>query len=100
VLSILNKSDSYGYILTQNVTKTLEVSESTLYPALRRLQKSGDLETYDQTENGRNRRYYKITASGKAKLNDYLAAWKDAKEKLDSIFVGTQTKTKERGGQK
>jgi PadR family transcriptional regulator PadR len=92
VLSLLNQSDSYGYILTQDVIKTLEVSESTLYPALRRLQKTGDLETYDQTENGRNRRYYKITSSGKEKLKDYLAQWEDAKKKLNSIFENAKGK--------
>ena len=88
VLASLKQSDSYGYVLTQNVTKTLGVSESTLYPALRRLQKDGHLETYDQTENGRNRRYYQITTSGKEKLKEYLAAWEDAKKKLNSIFGG------------
>jgi len=86
VLSLLNKSDSYGYILTQDVIKTLEVSESTLYPALRRLQKAGLLETYDRTENGRNRRYYKITGAGEEKLKEYLASWEEAKKKLNSIF--------------
>jgi len=90
VLAFLNNSDSYGYILTQNVTKTLEVSESTLYPALRRLQKSGNLETYDQTENGRNRRYYRITKGGKEKLKEYLTQWEQAKAKLDLIFGGVK----------
>lgn len=90
VLAFLNNSDNYGYILTQNVTKTLEVSESTLYPALRRLQKSGNLETYDQTENGRNRRYYRITSDGKEKLKEYLKEWEEAKLKLDSIFGGVK----------
>ncbi|MDR1100782.1 MAG: PadR family transcriptional regulator [Clostridiales bacterium] len=90
VLSILSKGDAYGYIITQEVMKILEVSESTLYPALRRLQKNGCLEAYDHTENGRNRRYYKITASGRARLKEYLLAWSDSKSKIDSILGGAE----------
>jgi PadR family transcriptional regulator PadR len=89
VLAFLSRSDTYGYNLTQNVIKTIEVSESTLYPALRRLQRDGLLTTYDQTESGRNRRYYKITDDGINKLREYVYAWNDAKEKIDGIFGGT-----------
>jgi PadR family transcriptional regulator PadR len=90
VLSFLSKEDAYGYILTQNVTKNIEVSESTLYPALRRLQKEGHLEVYDRTESGRNRRYYKITQSGKDKLGEYAEAWTEAKNKLNMILGGAE----------
>ena len=52
---------TYGYKITQDVRRAIEISESTLYPVLRRLQKEECLETYDMAIDGRNRRYYKIT---------------------------------------
>lgn len=61
VLAILAKEDTYGYRLTQQIKETLGVSESTLYPVLRRLQKEELLETYDVAVMGRNRRYYRLT---------------------------------------
>ena len=88
VLAEVCKEETYGYVLTQSIIKVFDISESTLYPALRRLQKDGLLETFDQTENGRNRRYYKITAGGRAKLKEYLACWDEIKSKLDEIYKG------------
>lgn len=52
---------TYGYKITQDVRGVLDVSESTLYPVLRRLQKDDCLEVYDMAYAGRNRRYYKLT---------------------------------------
>ncbi|MBR4879166.1 MAG: PadR family transcriptional regulator [Clostridia bacterium] len=88
VLAVVNREDVYGYVLTQNIRSIMDISESTLYPVLRRLQKDGLLETYDQPFNGRNRRFYKITDSGKAKLAEYLAEWQQYKANLDTIFTG------------
>ena len=68
VLSTAAKEPTYGYRITQDVRRIMTVSESTLYPVLRRLQKEGYLETYDQAFAGRNRRYYKITEHGRALL--------------------------------
>ena len=53
----------------------IEVSESTLYPVLRRLQKDGCLEVYDRQYDGRNRRYYKVTLAGREKLDMYRTEW-------------------------
>ena len=88
VLAILQREDAYGYVLTQNVKEILNVSESTLYPVLRRLQKEGFLTTYDMPYDGRNRRYYQITDTGKEKLSEYLGQWVEYKEKVDKILAG------------
>ena len=72
VLAVLTRGDTYGYVLTQQVRGIMDISESTLYPVLRRLQKDGCLETYDQSFQGRNRRYYKITEMGKEKYKEYI----------------------------
>ena len=66
----------------------LDVSESTLYPVLRRLQKDECLETYDQAIAGRNRRYYKITERGMAQLNLYRVEWKAYSTKILKLFEG------------
>lgn len=88
VLAVLSKGDTYGYVLTQNVKEIADVSESTLYPVLRRLQKDNCLVTYDQEFQGRNRRYYAISDEGKEKLDFYLQEWKAFKEKVDKILLG------------
>ncbi len=88
VLAILSKEDTYGYVLTQNVKQVMDVSESTLYPVLRRLQKENYLETYDMQFQGRNRRYYRITALGVNTLKIYIDEWNSYKNEVDKILVG------------
>lgn len=88
VLSVLCKGDTYGYVLTQNVKEIFDISESSLYPVLRRLQKSSYLTTYDQTFHGRNRRYYSITPEGKQKLLEYCEEWKEYRSKIDQFLLG------------
>ena len=79
---------TYGYKITQDVRSVIEVSESTLYPVLRRLLKDDCLESYDRQFDGRNRRYYKITERGKEKLRAYKEEWKVYSDKVSHIFAG------------
>jgi len=88
VLGIVSNSDVYGYILTQKVKEVVDISESTLYPVLRRLQKSEYLTTYDQPFEGRNRRYYSITAKGNEILDHYRKEWIDYKMNVDRLIGG------------
>ncbi len=88
VLAVLTRGDTYGYVLTQQVRGIMDISESTLYPVLRRLQKDGCLETYDQSFQGRNRRYYKITEKGKEEYKEYIKEWDEYKFKIDKILLG------------
>ena len=88
VLAALSRGDAYGYSLTQQIKKTIDVSESTLYPVLRRLQKEKFLITYDRPMDGRNRRYYQITAEGRERLELYLQEWDDYKKAIESILFG------------
>ena len=66
----------------------ITISESTMYPVLRRLKKDGYLTTYDQPYQGRNRRYYQITEAGKDHLQRIRKLWTDYKNSLDGIFYG------------
>ena len=88
VLSVVSEEPegTYGYRITQEVRKALEVSESTLYPVLRRLQKDQCLSVYDQEYGGRNRRYYKITERGMSQLHMYRAEWKSYSAKISAIL--------------
>ena len=88
VLAILTKEDTYGYVLTQNVREIMNISESTLYPVLRRLQKDEYVITYDQPFQGRNRRYYQITDLGIKKYKEYVLEWSDYKINVDKILLG------------
>ncbi len=84
VLAIVSKDaeGTYGYRITQDVRAVIEISESTLYPVLRRLQKDECLEVYDQAIDGRNRRYYKITERGRVQLNLYRSEWGSYSRKI------------------
>lgn len=86
VLSVVAKEDTYGYKITQEIREAMEMSESTLYPVLRRLLKSECLTTYDQEYLGRNRRYYQITDKGKDQLKLYREEWLVYRDKINNII--------------
>lgn len=90
VLSVVSQEEmgTYGYKITQDVQSVIDVSESTLYPVLRRLLKDGCLETYDKEYQGRNRRYYKMTSSGLVQLNMYKQEWYEYTLKINKLFNG------------
>ena len=90
VLAVVALEEAYGYKITQDIRAVMEVSESTLYPVLRRLQKDGCLDVYDQEFSGRNRRYYRITPRGREQLQETLGQWESYKTRLDRIFYGSE----------
>lgn len=69
VLKILSCGDSYGYQIIRDVMDVVDLSESTLYPILRRLEAGGYLTVYSTEHNGRLRKYYSITDSGREHLH-------------------------------
>ena len=86
VLSALEQGDTYGYELTARIKSIQEVSESTLYPVLKRLQNNRLLSTYDEAVNGRNRRYYSITEDGSRKLAVFRDEWEIFKTIIDAAL--------------
>ena len=88
VLAAVSKEPegTYGYKITQEAREVLELSESTLYPVLRRLQKDECLETYDMEFGGRNRRYYRITEKGRKQLMLYCQEWINYSGKISRLF--------------
>ena len=88
VLSTLARGDSYGYKIVKDLSVCVQVSESTLYPVLRRLQKDECLEVYDRECSGRTRRYYKVTSRGWAQLHLYESEWRSYSDKITGLFEG------------
>lgn len=88
VLAVVSREPggTYGYRITQDVRRAIDISESTLYPVLRRLQKEDCLEVYDMAIDGRNRRYYRITEAGRAQLNLYRGEWNIYSGKISEIL--------------
>lgn len=73
ILAALKDEESYGYKIIADVSPYIAISESTLYPILRRLENTGCLKTKQKHFNGRLRKYYYITETGKRKLREFYA---------------------------
>ncbi len=86
VLASLKYEDSYGYLINQNIGDVIEISESTLYPILRRLEKQDLLETYQTIYNSRVRKYYRITREGLRKLKQSEDDFTEVKNIYDYIL--------------
>ena len=89
VMSVVSKEPdgTYGYKITQDVRQIFDVSETTLYPVLRRLRKKKFFETYDKAIDGRNRRYYRITEKGEEKLEEYRREWIDYSNEVAKVLL-------------
>ena len=77
VLAAIQNDDSYGYQIIKDIRPYVDVSESTLYPILRRLEEGRLLTVRSVEHNGRLRKYYHITDAGKARIEDFKQDWKD-----------------------
>lgn len=86
VLGLLDQNDMYGYELTKRVQESIDVSNSTMYPVMRRLKSDGLVDTYDESFEGRNRRYYRITDDGVDHLAAVRTEWHDFKNGIDQLM--------------
>lgn len=77
VLSALSRGDSYGYQIIKDLSEVMVVSESTLYPILKRLESGGFVRSYSMAHNGRLRRYYAVTQAGIARIGEFLDEWQE-----------------------
>lgn len=77
VLAAIKNHDSYGYKIIKDIKPFVTVSESTLYPILRRLEASGQLTVRSVEHNGRLRKYYRITNAGLERINAFSEEWKE-----------------------
>ncbi len=75
VLAAALRQDSYGYQIIKDLEPVMQISESTLYPILKRLEASGCLTVYSQEHNGRLRKYYRTTPAGRERIQAFQEEW-------------------------
>jgi PadR family transcriptional regulator PadR len=90
VLTVLRKVDSYGYQIIKDISTCIELSESTLYPILKRLENGGFLNTYSVEHDSRLRKYYQITDAGKEHISTFLAEWQQVMNIYEFIKEGNE----------
>lgn len=76
VLAAIKSEDSYGYQIIKDIKPYIDISESTLYPILRRLEAADMLTVRSAEHNGRLRKYYHIEAAGLQRIEDFKEEWK------------------------
>ncbi|MBE6882056.1 MAG: PadR family transcriptional regulator [Ruminococcaceae bacterium] len=77
VLAAIKNEDSYGYQIIKDMKPYVDISESTLYPILRRLEASEFLTVKSVEHNGRLRKYYHITQAGLGRIADFKEEWQE-----------------------
>ena len=85
VLSLLRRGDSYGYQIIKDLSECISISESTLYPILRRLEAGGCLTVYSVEHSGRLRKFYRLTELGLRQIEEFLESWMDIQRVYDFI---------------
>ncbi|MBO0477295.1 PadR family transcriptional regulator [Vagococcus sp. DIV0080] len=82
VLGVLKEEETYGYNIIKKMDSILPISESTLYPILKRLETKKMVRSHSVEYNGRLRKYYQITAVGIESLNDFIDSWQE----VDQVY--------------
>lgn len=77
VLAVLSRGESYGYQIIKDVPATLGLTESTLYPLLKRLEGAGCIAVRSAEHNGRLRKYYRITKEGRVRVAAFIEEWNE-----------------------
>ena len=77
VLSAIRDEDGYGYQIVKDMKPYVRISESTLYPILRRLEEAGCLTVRSSEHNGRLRKYYRITPAGRRRIEEFKEEWRE-----------------------
>ena len=90
VLASINRQDSYGYQIVKEVPSILNLTESTLYPLLKRLEAAGLLTTYSVEHSGRLRKYYRITEAGVRHIDEFLRERDDVVSIYDYVKRGAR----------
>ena len=95
VLATIKNEDSYGYQMIKELKPYVEISESTLYPILRRLEAAELLTVRTAEHNGRLRKYYHITPLGVKRIEDFKEEWREILSIYQFVVKGEPTNDKE-----
>jgi len=91
VLALLSQHDSYAYEIAGRLSDSIGMGEGTIYPLMRRLQADRLVETYPvESASGPSRKYYRLTAAGKASFISQKAAWKSFSGAVQAILGGAK----------
>jgi PadR family transcriptional regulator PadR len=91
VLALLSQHDSYAYDIASRLAGAIGMGEGTIYPLMRRLQNDGLVDTYlMESSAGPPRKYYRLTAAGKASFEQQKAAWAAFAQAMQDILGGAQ----------
>jgi PadR family transcriptional regulator PadR len=91
VLALLSQHDSYAYEIASRLSEAIGMGEGTIYPLMRRLQNDGLVETYlVESPAGPPRKYYRLTAAGKASFVSQKSAWGAFAQAMQDILGGAQ----------
>ena len=88
VLAAIRKEDSYGYQILKDLRPYVALSESTLYPILRRLESGGARTVYSVEHNSRLRKFYHLTEQGQRQLSAAVEDWKELESMYEFIRGG------------
>lgn len=90
ILHVLSQGPNHGYQIAKQIKQesagVLDFKEGTLYPTLHGMEKKGLIEAYSQIENGRERRYYRLTDKGRRKLKSELAEWRAYTKAVNAVL--------------
>ncbi len=96
VLVILDKKDCYGYEMVDEISKSISISEGTIYPLLRRLKNEGLLVSYlKESQEGPSRKYYKLTDMGKEKKEKLVEEWDEFSVGVNNLLHSKTVNTLE-----
>lgn len=90
VLAAIREKDSYGYQMIREISEYIEISESTLYPILRRMEASGKVEAYSMEYRNRIRRYFHLTEVGRECLKGFVKDKEEMIQVLEFITGGIE----------
>lgn len=86
VLALLARADSYAYEIASRLSDAIGMGEGTIYPLMRRMQSDGLVETYlVESSAGPSRKYYRLTAAGRAALDAQAAEWTSFTRAVDAV---------------
>ena len=89
VLASLGKKDYYGYELVNEISKTISISEGTIYPLLRRLKTDEYVETYlEESTDGPPRKYYRLTEKGRDAAEEMTSEWILFNKNINQLLKG------------
>jgi transcriptional regulator len=93
ILQVLSQGERHGYAIAQEIKQSsrgvLDFKEGSLYPALHSQEKKGFIQSFDRKQDGRRRRYYRLTKPGAKALDAHRNEWRQLSTAVTAILEAT-----------